>query len=802
MTRRAVAVAAGAAVLLALPPTGSKQVTLPTLLHVQWERLPDLPSNTTPGACPASGGGFQDSDGGFIGNRTFVTAFGYRGCGTPGFLNFGWALDLDGGTGGGWTQLPPAPISPRQEVAAARIGDALFYVGGFSYTFPYTFADGAKLSRDGSQWRWDKLPPLPWPVASIGVAAIGTRLYALGGVQYDSKSWFTWDAAPLFNLSVPFIGGRLLELDTSRFSGGSTAWVERAPLPGTPRWCHATVAHADSLYVFGGISGTDAPAPGRGGTHGVVDAWRWAQSTNKWEALAPLPTSSANFPGGNIVFQDRYVLLVGGGGPRDVVDRAGKLFPVQGARPPTFICPPDKTVQREFCHPRSCAASAQVSSAEYFNDIFVYDLASATWGLATGTSPDDPGLVLPDCGPLPMNVNLGQTEIDGDTIVTVGGECDGRNISGQMYGHYPQLAIRGTLKASTVSIGSQWLETSRSHNVAEAAALKSDDRAVDTAEHLFVDDPTPASSGLTLTMHPPAKAEMLLVPDKPWEQIMWWYTTILKVSETDYRLYYDTDGPSGRFLCVALSPDGVNWTKPELDIVSFYDNTTGINHTRTNILNTRRSGTTFIDTNPKAPASQRFKTIIPGGTVYSSADGFRWEVLTEGHIPYSDTQPVAFYDHDLGKYRVYMRNHDGRSSTGQSKCIGGDRVGRSVGLLLVDDLAAKVWGPWDRKEGNTTIFKADAQDPPCMDVCECMLCHLNCYHAINWQLTAPTYCYRYQHVHSRCRRAFHFSNYVSTLHKSPQCTFQWYQTREVRLQFRQLCSAGILRTLSDRRRLR
>lgn len=218
-------------------------------------------------------------------------------------------------------------------------------------------------------------------------------------------------------------------------------------------------------------------------------------------------------------------------------------------------------------------------------------------------------------------------------------------------------------------------------------------------------------------MHQPAKAEMLLVPDKPWEQIIWWYTTILKVSDSDFRIYYDVDGPSGRKLCVALSSDGRNWSKPELDIVAFNDNATGITHNRTNILNIHRSGTTFIDTNPKVPTSQRFKTIIPGGQVFASADGFRWELLSEGHIPYSDTQPVALFDTVLGKYRVYMRNHDRRDSTGQAECVGGDRVGRSVGLLLVDDLAAKVWGPWDHKEDeNTTVFKADAKDPPCMDV--------------------------------------------------------------------------------------
>jgi len=47
--------------------------------------------------------------------------------------------------------------------------------------------------------------------------------------------------------------------------------------------------------------------------------------------------------------------------------------------------------------------------------------------------------------------------------------------------------------------------------------------------------------------------------------------------------------------------------------------------------------------------------------------------------------------------------------------VGGAAVGRSVGLLLVDDLAAESWGPWDKREDdNTTVFMADAHDAPCL----------------------------------------------------------------------------------------
>ena len=62
-----------------------------------------------------------------------------------------------------------------------------------------------------------------------------------------------------------------------------------------------------------------------------------------------------------------------------------------------------------------------------------------------------------------------------------------------------------------------------------------------------------------------------------------------------------------------------------------------------------------------------------------------------------------------------MRNHDGRGRTKQAECVGGAAVGRSGGLLLVDDLAAESWGPWDKREDdNTTVFMADAHDAPCL----------------------------------------------------------------------------------------
>lgn len=47
-----------------------------------------------------------------------------------------------------------------------------------------------------------------------------------------------------------------------------------------------------------------------------------------------------------------------------------------------------------------------------------------------------------------------------------------------------------------------------------------------------------------------------------------------QVSDTEVRLYYDTFGPGGRFLCVAVSHDGgATFAKPSLGLISFNGST-------------------------------------------------------------------------------------------------------------------------------------------------------------------------------------------------------------------------------------
>lgn len=66
----------------------------------------------------------------------------------------------------------------------------------------------------------------------------------------------------------------------------------------------------------------------------------------------------------------------------------------------------------------------------------------------------------------------------------------------------------------------------------------------------------------------------LPLPLPPWQ-----YQTLspplrLQISPTEVRLYYDTFGPAGRWLCVAVSHDGgVSFTKPTLGLIPFNGST-------------------------------------------------------------------------------------------------------------------------------------------------------------------------------------------------------------------------------------
>ena len=131
-------------------------ITMPNMLSIDWQRVPDLTIGNS---------GFQNSDGGWVTADEVVVAFGH-GHGSSPFLNTAYRLNVTAAVGSEcrgsgpacrnanaphWRQLPDAPVSGRQDVASAVIDSAVYVVGGFSYTSPYSYSDFLRLV----------LPPCP-----------------------------------------------------------------------------------------------------------------------------------------------------------------------------------------------------------------------------------------------------------------------------------------------------------------------------------------------------------------------------------------------------------------------------------------------------------------------------------------------------------------------------------------------------------------------------------------------------------------------------------------------------------------
>jgi len=202
------------------------------------------------------------------------------------------------------------------------------------------------------------------------------------------------------------------------------------------------------------------------------------------------------------------------------------------------------------------------------------------------------------------------------------------------------------------------------HTVHDIAAQK----------QLFLDEMFFASCrGVSLTVNPPTDAGQVLRADRPWESggII---HLVLAPNVGHVKLYYHAreklpDGPDGRprgrsCLCCAVSPDGVEWEKPNLGVCEFHGSTDnnivmlgdpdGPRHSF------QAPGSVVID--PNDVPEQRYKMLYmgtPDGIFGAySADGVRWTVGNDGDPitkAVGDSQNVAIWDDRLSRWVGYFR---------------------------------------------------------------------------------------------------------------------------------------------------
>jgi hypothetical protein len=183
------------------------------------------------------------------------------------------------------------------------------------------------------------------------------------------------------------------------------------------------------------------------------------------------------------------------------------------------------------------------------------------------------------------------------------------------------------------------------------------------------------SVGLRLAPHEPRDEGVALALDRPWEGPFSNYGTVLIGPDGLYRLYYrglpvpkhDTGDES---LCVALSRDGVHWTRPVIGRVKVRGSV------KNNVLiGGSASGThafgVMLDPRPGVPAGERWKGLgvertkdgkdwALGGLV--SGDGLNWVRIQADPVIVNDTGHFAFDSQNLplwseaeGRFVAYGR---------------------------------------------------------------------------------------------------------------------------------------------------
>eukprot|EP00035_Acanthoeca_spectabilis_P033366 m.23290 g.23290 ORF g.23290 m.23290 type:complete len:318 (-) comp5926_c0_seq1:1208-2161(-) len=248
-----------------------------------------------------------------------------------------------------------------------------------------------------------------------------------------------------------------------------------------------------------------------------------------------------------------------------------------------------------------------------------------------------------------------------------------------------------------------------------------------TELHVFLDtEGLLSTDGLALKQHRGMKPEngaRVIVATEPWELLIFAYNSVVQVSDTEVRLYYDTFGPGGRFLCVAVSHDGgATFAKPSLGLISFNGSTANNIVAGPNI----EPGVVFLDTNPACTPDERYKLVISwngGATMFASPDGFQFTNMTAAPLlKGSDTQDVVFWDPAIGTagaYVYYGRSHlhGGQNITCSAYLgvPGTSEPGRSINHFVIGDNVTH-W-PYDSADADPeglAILNTDPLDPPCI----------------------------------------------------------------------------------------
>lgn len=221
----------------------------------------------------------------------------------------------------------------RSTVRTARTGSVAVTAEGRVYVIGGQTDTGLSdevLLYTPRQNTWEDVnAPKPTPVFGAGGAAIGKRVYVLGGIAANGQpsrqfemldlAGSTWTALSDLPTAISghavsaaqnklyVFGGRVngeISAAARVFDPGTETWADLPPMP-TPRTQAAAAVINDSIYVVGGSDGQQE----------LTTCEVFSIRNNRWQSCSPMTTARSSF-GLAAVGQSLYAI---GGGVRDFV---------------------------------------------------------------------------------------------------------------------------------------------------------------------------------------------------------------------------------------------------------------------------------------------------------------------------------------------------------------------------------------------------------------------------------------------------------------------------------------------------
>ncbi|MDE2292523.1 MAG: hypothetical protein KGL53_10615, partial [Elusimicrobia bacterium] len=151
-----------------------------------------------------------------------------------------------------WTARAPMPTA-RYGLAAAAVGGKLYAVGGNASSSSYLATDE---QYDPAADTWTSKAPMPAARSSLAAAVVDGKLYVVGG--FDGHSYLTTNAA---------------------YDPAADVWTAKSPMP-TGRYGLAAATVGGKLFAIGGNSG---PV--------LSNDERYDPVADSWTVEAPMPTA-------------------------------------------------------------------------------------------------------------------------------------------------------------------------------------------------------------------------------------------------------------------------------------------------------------------------------------------------------------------------------------------------------------------------------------------------------------------------------------------------------------------------------